>query len=56
MAVVAEGVETFEQLEFLQSHQCNEIQGFLFSPPVAADAFGAMLRTKKRLEPSSTFP
>ena len=56
MAVVAEGVETFEQLEFLQSHQCNEIQGFLFSPPVAADAFGAMLRTKKCLEPSPTPP
>ncbi|GAE27624.1 diguanylate cyclase/phosphodiesterase [Halalkalibacter wakoensis JCM 9140] len=32
--VVAEGIETKEQLEFLQQHLCNEGQGFLFSKPV----------------------
>lgn len=34
--VVAEGVETSEQLKFLQDKQINEIQGFYFSPPVTA--------------------
>ncbi|SIN90490.1 GGDEF/EAL-containing response regulator [Halodesulfovibrio marinisediminis] len=41
--VVAEGVETDEQLVFLQHHQCEEAQGFLFSKPVAADDFIVML-------------
>ena len=41
--VVAEGVETDEQLEFLKAQACNEFQGFLFSKPVPADAFAAML-------------
>lgn len=37
LSVVAEGVETESQLEFLRVLQCNEIQGYLFSPPVPAD-------------------
>jgi len=41
--VVAEGVETESQLAFLQVLQCNEIQGFLFSPPVPADKLEVML-------------
>jgi diguanylate cyclase (GGDEF)-like protein len=41
--VVAEGIETAEQLAFLQSRQCAEGQGYFFSPPVAAEAFTAML-------------
>ncbi|MCX5875969.1 MAG: EAL domain-containing protein [Deltaproteobacteria bacterium] len=49
MEVVAEGVETVEQLEFLRSHKCGEIQGFLFSPPVPAEAFAAMLRDGRTL-------
>ncbi|MFH1019396.1 MAG: EAL domain-containing protein [Pseudomonadota bacterium] len=53
MGVVAEGVETVEQLEFLRSRSCTEIQGYLFSPPVEAGAFGAMLREEVRLEPSA---
>ncbi len=39
MRVVAEGVETREQLSFLEAQHCPEAQGFLFSPPVAAAAF-----------------
>ncbi len=35
--IVAEGVETVEQLEVLRGFGCHEIQGYLFSPPVAAD-------------------
>ena len=36
LPVVAEGVETPEQLDYLQEHGCEYIQGFLFSPPVPA--------------------
>ena len=41
--VVAEGVETREQLEFLQEHSCPEGQGFYFSHPVVAGEFSQML-------------
>jgi len=41
--VVAEGVETREQLEFLRRHGCNHIQGFLFSQALSATDFLAML-------------
>jgi diguanylate cyclase (GGDEF)-like protein len=37
--VIAEGVETEEQLTFLQAHRCDEGQGFYFSPPVAPEQF-----------------
>ncbi|MGA2550822.1 MAG: bifunctional diguanylate cyclase/phosphodiesterase, partial [Burkholderiaceae bacterium] len=41
--IVAEGVETGEQLEILLSEGCGEGQGFLFSPPVSAGAFTRLL-------------
>jgi EAL domain-containing protein (putative c-di-GMP-specific phosphodiesterase class I) len=43
MRVVAEGVETQEQLEFLQQHNCPVGQGFYFSRPVPALEFGKLL-------------
>ncbi len=43
LSVIAEGVETPEQLAFLTSHQCNEYQGYLCSKPVAADDFTRLL-------------
>jgi diguanylate cyclase (GGDEF)-like protein len=39
LQVVAEGVETIEELEFLKSHACDEAQGFYFSRPVLALQF-----------------
>ncbi|MBC7682590.1 MAG: EAL domain-containing protein, partial [Ferruginibacter sp.] len=39
LKVVAEGVETEEQSRLLRLMGCDEMQGFLFSPPVPADVF-----------------
>ena len=44
MKVIAEGVETDEQLAFLTANHCDEIQGYHFSKPIAPDAVEAMLR------------
>jgi diguanylate cyclase (GGDEF)-like protein/PAS domain S-box-containing protein len=45
MKVVAEGVETFEELEFLHAHHCEEAQGYYFSRPVPADQFARLLES-----------
>jgi EAL domain-containing protein (putative c-di-GMP-specific phosphodiesterase class I) len=44
MTVVAEGVETGEQIEFLSKHRCDEMQGFHISRPIPAAAFDRFLR------------
>ncbi len=43
--VVAEGIETLDQLSRLESLGCNNAQGFLFSRPVAADEAGKLIGT-----------
>jgi len=47
--IVAEGVETPEQMRFLRELGCDQLQGYLFSPPVPDADFAAMLREGKRL-------
>ena len=37
--VIAEGVESSDQVDFLRKHKCDEIQGFYYSKPVPADQF-----------------
>ncbi len=43
MGVIAEGVETRAQFDFLARHFCQEIQGYLFSPPVPASTLTTLL-------------
>ena len=45
LRVVAVGVETKEQLAFLQAHQCDEAQGYYFSRPVLPEQFAKLLKT-----------
>jgi diguanylate cyclase (GGDEF)-like protein len=49
LKVIAEGVETQEQLKMLRMLHCDEVQGFLFSKAIPADAFAALLRGGRRL-------
>jgi diguanylate cyclase (GGDEF)-like protein/PAS domain S-box-containing protein len=45
LRVIAEGVETQEELAFLQKHQCDEAQGYYFSRPVIPAEFARLLRS-----------
>ncbi|MDP3482721.1 MAG: response regulator, partial [Sulfuricella sp.] len=47
--VIAEGVETQGQLEYLRSHGCDEMQGYFFSHPVPVGDFEKMLRSGRKL-------
>jgi diguanylate cyclase (GGDEF)-like protein/PAS domain S-box-containing protein len=46
LKVIAEGVESAAQLDFLHLHGCDEIQGFYFSKPLEAAEFAALLRSR----------
>jgi EAL domain-containing protein (putative c-di-GMP-specific phosphodiesterase class I) len=51
MTVVAEGVETLQQLELLRQLDCHAYQGYLFSLPVEADAVPLLLRAQDAAAP-----
>lgn len=48
--IVAEGVESTEQMQFLRSIGCDQMQGFLFSPAVSPDELARMVREDVRLK------
>lgn len=50
MHVIAEGVETPAQLQFLRSNGCDQMQGFYFSRPVPADEYARMLVDDRQLD------
>src|SRR5713226_6569259 len=51
--VIAEGVETNDQVNFLRDHQCDEMQGYYFSKPTPENEFADLLRNGKGLLPEA---
>jgi EAL domain-containing protein (putative c-di-GMP-specific phosphodiesterase class I) len=49
LEVIAEGVETLEQIQFLKENDCNQIQGYFFSPPLPATEFEKIVSEGKCL-------
>jgi EAL domain-containing protein (putative c-di-GMP-specific phosphodiesterase class I) len=56
LRVTAEGVEDQSQLDFLRSHGCDRIQGFLAAPPLPAEDFAELLRSGQTILPSEIIP
>ncbi len=52
MDVIAEGVETFEQVEYLRLKGVGEAQGFVFAPPLPASSYLALVEAMDRPRPS----
>src|SRR5688572_5951289 len=53
LKVIAEGVETIEQLEFLRDHGCDELQGYYISRPVPEGEATALLQNAAGMRPQS---
>ncbi len=45
--IIGEGVETLGQMAFLKEHQCDEVQGYLYSMPVPAEEIVTLLNNLK---------
>jgi len=45
LTIVAEGVETAEQEAFLNSRECDQMQGYHFAKPIDADQFAELLKS-----------
>jgi diguanylate cyclase (GGDEF)-like protein/PAS domain S-box-containing protein len=56
MSVIAEGVETAAQVEFLRERECDELQGFLFSRPIPPEELAQLARTRTTLLPEGLPP
>ncbi len=56
MEVIAEGVETEAQRIFLEQHDCNLFQGYLFSRPVPLDQFEALLNSSDSVKKNAAVP
>ncbi len=48
--VIAEGVETVDQLELLVKYGCDQMQGYLFSKPVISEECAAMIKSSRSLD------
>jgi EAL domain-containing protein (putative c-di-GMP-specific phosphodiesterase class I) len=55
LTVVAEGVETEHQLEFLKLYQCDSMQGFYYSQPVPANEFETLLKNAPPMNGDTLF-
>jgi len=51
LSVMAKGVETSAQREILKTIGCSQAQGFLFSPPIPAEAIDTLLAQGGRIHP-----
>jgi EAL domain-containing protein (putative c-di-GMP-specific phosphodiesterase class I) len=56
LKVIAEGIETQEELNILQGFQCDEIQGYLFSRPLNLEDFQTLVRSGSQLKISQPEP
>jgi diguanylate cyclase (GGDEF)-like protein/PAS domain S-box-containing protein len=52
LRVIAEGVETEQQMRFLRENDCDEMQGYLFSPPVKPEHIADLLRAQAPAGPA----
>jgi len=52
LKVIAEGVETEEQLAFLREHRCDQFQGYFFSPPVSAERLRNAMELRGEAQPA----
>lgn len=50
LSVIAEGVETMEQLRFLEKLDCDKMQGYYFSKPLPAGEFRKLLESGRKLD------